>query len=143
MKNLFPIFLFQLFTVSFSCSEDTCIKWNELKSLKICVWPRNINVDALPWSKIDSLKSVELDINKVKPILESSECRNREVTVWKDYYLGIVSLNNGKRIRIMISDYGGFMYDLSKKFYFVSSANSVDWNNLIHDASLRLNEKRN
>jgi hypothetical protein len=95
--------------------------------------------DSSTWKDFEKMKDVDLDsrahytlnLEQAKKLFGKSKSEAQILTIWKEYKYAVVYLNEGKPLRLKVSDYGGFFLVLNFGRKHQIPENVLDeWNKL-------------
>lgn len=140
MRNLFLLFAFSLSTY-FLYSQT--IDWKKTNNWRLY----EVNSRQAFSIKSDSLKymkSIEADHKLVKDFLAKTHpLQNGKEAVWMGAYLVSYQLADGKPRKLIVSTYGGFMFDeCTKTFWELPAFLRDDWREYWEELSGRLRKSQ-
>lgn len=121
--------IFLLILSNFQIPADGCVDWREAKNFDFYNLPPNKSTEQTSWDEIS--KMPHLRNNEALKILQSSACKDTKIATWMDEYLLVVEFKNGKKIKLKVSGYGGFLYEPKGRFYYVSKSDQDKWQQII------------
>ena len=113
-------------------SLKTKIDWKKMQSIEVYT-------DSTTWKDFEKMEDVDLngkahytlDLEKAKKLFGKAKTEVQIVTIWKDYKYVVVYFNEGKPLRLKVSNYGGFFLVLNFGRKYQVPENVLDeWNKL-------------
>ena len=119
-------------------SLKTKIDWTKMQAVEVYK-------DSAVWKDFEKMKDVDLDskehytlnLEQAKKIFSKSKTEVQIVTVWREYKYAVVYFNEGKPLRLKVSNYGGFFLVLNfGRKYEVKKADLEEWETLWRNAKV-------
>jgi hypothetical protein len=110
----------------------TRIDWTKMQSIEVYT-------DSSEWKDFEKMKDVDLnskahytlDLEQAKELFGKAKTEMQIVTIWKEYKYAVVYFNEGKPLRLKVSNYGGFFLVMNfGRKYKVKEADLANWNKL-------------
>jgi hypothetical protein len=110
----------------------TRIDWEKMQAIEVYT-------DSTIWKDFEKMKDVDLDskahytlnLEQAKILFEKAKTEVQIVTIWKEYKYAVVYFNEGKPLRLKVSNYGGFFLVLNfGRKYQVKDEDLEAWNTL-------------
>jgi hypothetical protein len=113
-------------------SLKTKIDWTKMQSVEVYT-------DSTLWKDFEKMNDVDLnsrahhtlDLEQAKKLFSKAKTEVQIVTIWKEYKYAVVYFNEGKPLRLKVSNYDGFFLVLNfGRKYDVPEKVLEDWNKL-------------
>jgi hypothetical protein len=110
----------------------TKIDWTKMQSIEVYS-------DSTTWKDFEKMRDVDLNskahytlnLEQAKKVFGKAKTEVQIVTVWKEFKYAVVYYNEGKPLRLKVSNYGGFFLVLNfGRKYEIKEADLADWNKL-------------
>jgi hypothetical protein len=113
-------------------SLKTKVDWTRMQSIEVYT-------DSTEWKDFEKTKDVDLkskahyslNLEQARRLFGKAKTEVQIITIWKKYKYAVVYFNEGKPLRLKVSNYGGFFLVLNYgRKYDVKEADLADWNRL-------------
>jgi hypothetical protein len=113
-------------------SLKTKVDWTRMQSIEVYT-------DSTEWKDFEKTKDVDLkskahyslNLEQARRLFGKAKTEVQIITIWKKYKYAVVYFNEGKPLRLKVSNYGGFFLVLNYgRKYDVKKADLADWNRL-------------
>jgi hypothetical protein len=110
----------------------TRIDWEKMQAIEVYT-------DSTIWKDFEKMKDVDLDskahytldLEQAKKLFGKAKTEAQILTIWKEYKYAVVYFNEGKPLRLKVSNYGGFFLVLNfGRKYQVKDEDLEAWNTL-------------
>ena len=110
----------------------TKIDWEKMQAIEVYA-------DSTTWKDFEKMREVDLDsrahytlnLEQAKKLFEKARTEAQILTIWKEHKYAVVYFNEGKPLRLKVSNYGGFFLVLNfGRKYQVKDEDLEAWNTL-------------
>ena len=118
------------------------IAWDKTTKWKIYAVPSK-GAFKFPADTLHHFKKIELDDKTMHEYLKDATIWPKEkYSVWMGSFVSAFEKADGKLKKIIISSYGGFIYDADeKRYYEIPESKREGWYKYINEKAAELNEK--